>query len=233
MTTRLSRNRTPSGLATYHRQTRGGTNMGAQQDRLGEILRELGFSEADKPPRPKLTAMSPGARERVIERYRALGGIHPDPPLTTGPWDSAYSGNLIVELDESAHFNRYRAITLEPEWTQQLPWKTAYTAYAAEFEDACRKGRSHGGYWTNTSTERQFGAPGPNGELDGAGSPRWKQRALYDAMRDITALHGDVRLVRISVYDDLGGVPLGNVLSGKAPLDTEALGALIDERTLG
>lgn len=207
--------------------------MGAQQDRLGITLRELGFSESDKPPTPKLSAMGREAQEQVMDLYRALGGVHPDPPLTTGPWDSAYADNLIVELDESAHFNRYRAITLEPEWAHQLPWKSAYAAYTVEFEEACRKGRSHGGYWTNDSAERQFGPPGPNGQLDGAGSPRWKQRALYDAMRDITALHGGLRLVRLSVYDDLGGVPLGSVLSGKAPLNTDVLRALIAERTFG
>lgn len=206
--------------------------MGAQQDRLGEILRTLGFSEADKPPSPKLTAMSPDARGQVMELYRALGGVHPDPPLTTGPWDSAYSGDLIVELDESAHFNRYRATTLEPEWSQQFPWRSAYITYTTAFEDVCLKERGWGGYWTNDSAELQFGPPGANGELDGAGSPRWKQRALYDAMRDITALQGDVRLVRLSVYDDLGGVPLGSVLSDRAALDANAIRRLIDERTL-
>lgn len=207
--------------------------MGAQQDRLGGILRGIGFIEADQPPRPKLAAMPPEAREKVINLYRALGGIHPDPPLRTGPWDSAYEGNLVVELDESAHFNRYRATTLETEWAQRLPWRNSYITYAAEFEEDCRKGRGYGGYWTNASTERQFGPPGPNGVLDGAGSPRWKQRAIYDAMRDITALHGGVRMVRVSIYDDLGGVPLGTVLSGNAPMDANALTALIDQRTLG
>lgn len=207
--------------------------MGAQEKRLGRLLRTLGYTEDDKPPRPKLATMPAEAQEQVIEVYRALGGIHPDPPLITGPWDSSYLGNLVVELDESAHFNRYRATTLEPEWAQRLPWRIAYITYAAEFEEACTKGRSHGGYWTSTSTERQFGPPGPNGELDGAGSPRWKQRALYDAMRDITALHGGVRLVRLSVYDNVGGVTLGAALNSGAPSDADALAALINERTLG
>jgi hypothetical protein len=52
-------------------------------------------------------------------------------------------------------------------------------------------------------------------------------------MRDITALHGGVRMVRLSIYDSLGGVPLGAVLDGKAALNANALSALIDERTLG
>jgi hypothetical protein len=208
--------------------------MGAQEDRLAEVLHtQLGFTEADKPPRPKLTAMPPDARKQVIDLYRALGGIHPDPPLTTGSWDSAYAGNLMVELDESAHFNRYRVTTLEPAWAQHLPWHGAYAEFSVQFEDVCLKERGWGGYWTNTSTERLFGPPGPQRSLDGAGSPRWKQRALYDAMRDIAALHGIVRLVRLSVYDELGGAPLGRALSGKAPLDTESLRALIVERTFG
>ncbi len=207
--------------------------MGAQQDRLGEVLGAMGFNETDKPPRAKLTAMSQPARQQVIELYHALGGIHPDPQLTTGPWDSAYSGNLVVELDESAHFNRYRALTLKPEWAQRLPWRSDYLTYAAQFEDVCRNEGGWGGYWTNDSTERLFGPPGPPRELDGAGSPRWKQRALYDAMRDITALDGGVRLLRLSVHDNLGRVLLGDVLSGRAPLVTDALRALIDERTLG
>lgn len=52
-------------------------------------------------------------------------------------------------------------------------------------------------------------------------------------MRDITALHGGMRLLRLSVHDNLGRVLLGDVLSGRAPLVTDALRALIDERTLG
>ncbi len=119
--------------------------MGAQEKRLGHLLRTLGYTEDDKPPRPKLATMPAEAQEQVIEVYRALGGIHPGPPLITGPWDSTYLGNLVVELDESAHFNRYRATTLEPEWAQRLPWKIAYITYAAEFEEACTKGRTHGG----------------------------------------------------------------------------------------
>lgn len=52
-------------------------------------------------------------------------------------------------------------------------------------------------------------------------------------MRDITALHGGVRLVRLSVYDNVGGVTLGAALNSGAPSDADALAALINERTLG
>jgi len=207
--------------------------MGAQQQRLGEVLATLGFRQTNKCARPKLADMPPKARDYVMELYHALGGIDPNPRLTPGPWDYAYDTNLVVELDESAHFNRYRAKTLEPPWAQHLPWYIAYTTYATTFEDACLKERGWGGYWTSTSTERQFGAAGPKGVLNGSGSPRWKQRALYDAMRDITAFHGDIRLVRLSVYDEVDSVTLGDSLTSKAPLNTEALHALIAERTVG
>jgi hypothetical protein len=140
---------------------------------------------------------------------------------------------MIVELDESAHFNRYRGATLQPAWARHLPWHGAYAEFSVQFEDVCLKERGWGGYWTNTSTERLFGPPGLQRSLQGAGSPRWKQRALYDAMRDIAALHGIVRLVRLSVYDELRGSQLGRALSGKAPLDTESLRALIETRTFG
>ena len=176
--TALCRNRTPSGLATYdRRQTRGGTNMGAQQDRLGEILRELGFSEADKPPRPKLAAMSPEAQKQVMGVVPCARRCPHRSTTRNGCWDSAYT-DLVVELDESAHFNLYRAVTPEPEWAQQLPWRSAYLTYTTAFEGVCRDERGWGGYWTNTSAEQQFGPPGPPRDLEGAGSPRWKQRAL-------------------------------------------------------
>lgn len=208
--------------------------MGAQQDRLAEILRsQLGFNEVAKPRRLKLMAMPPDAQIQILDLYTALGGIQRAPQLATGPWDSSYAGALMIELDESAHFNRYRAATLAPVWAQRLPWHDAYTKFSVQFEDACLKERGWGGYWTNNSTERLFGPPGPPRSLDGAGSPRWKQRAICDAMRDISALHGIVRLVRLSVYDELDGLSLGRVLSGKAPVNAESLGALIAERTLG
>ena len=33
------------------------------------------------------------------------------------------------------------------------------------------------------------------------GSPRWKQRAFYDYLRDVVALVNRIPLIRISVYD--------------------------------
>ena len=85
---------------------------------------------------------------------------------------------------------------------------------------------------TNPSTERLFGVELEPGDLDSdGGAPRWKQRALYDAMKDAYALHHDVRLARLSVYDDVEvGVTLGEVLDGRVPTDVKGLPGLLAAR---
>jgi hypothetical protein len=77
-----------------------------------------------------------------------------------------------------------------------------------------------------------FGPPGPAGVLDGFGSPRWKQRALYDAVKDIAALHSPtLQLCRLSVWDRVGDTTLGDVLAG-ATVDLPQLVEFIGRRTL-
>lgn len=118
--------------------------MGAQQRPLGEVLHTLGFREAGKHPRPKFADMPATARDHIIELYHALGGVDPAPRLAPGAWDYSYDADLAVDLDESAHFNRYREVTLAPAWAQRLPWHGAYTTYSTEFENVCLKERGWG-----------------------------------------------------------------------------------------
>lgn len=67
---------------------------------------------------------------------------------------------------------------------------------------------------------------GPAGDLRGDGAPRWKQRALYDAIKDTApATELDVRLARVSVYDHVHGAQLGLVLEGFARV---ALAAVVE-----
>jgi hypothetical protein len=72
---------------------------------------------------------------------------------------------------------------------------------------------------------------GPPGHLEGLGAPRWKQRALYDALKDTAVITNGVRLARVATHDAAGGVRLGLILDGNAPLDTPAIRALVDART--
>jgi len=81
---------------------------------------------------------------------------------------------------------------------------------------------------TNDSCETLFGAADPPGAFTRVGAPRWKQRALYDAMKDLIALKTpEVSLVRLATVDVVAGVKLGDALEGRAALDLAALADLV------
>lgn len=148
--------------------------------------------------------------------------------LAPGPWDLAYRDGLLVELDEELHFHRYRLITLAKPWTASLRWTVPYRRYAVEREHRAGTG---GRRWTSPSAERMFGAPDPDGNFDAAGAPRWKQRALYDAMKDAAAAGGQVRLARVSIYDHVDGVALNDVLYGRARVPASAVAEFVNYRS--
>ena len=177
-----------------------------------------------------MTSPGPVAAE-VLDLYRSLGGKADTPTLCPGGWDLAFAGGLVVELDEELHFNRYRAVTLAASWESGLPWAADYQVHCAKHEPACLAAGVWGKRWTNASAAAMFlgGAPG---DLDGGGAPRWKQRALYDALKDtVTLLASGVRLARVATHDQLNGVTLGTVLDGLAPIDAGAVRSLVDART--
>lgn len=77
-----------------------------------------------------------------------------------------------------------------------------------------------------------FGSGAPAGELEAEGGAlRWKQRALYDAIKDAAAMQRDLRVARLSVYDDVSGVLLGAALEGRQVIDVDKLLALLADRT--
>ena len=172
------------------------------------------------------------ARSRVLELYRALGGTAESMvAFRPGVWDIVVADGVIVELDEEQHFNRYRGVTLAPSWNDALPWTDHYRRYCDEFEAAALRKAKRGGYWASPSTERMFGPADAPGEFGPSGSPRWKQRALYDAMRDVLAESGAVTLSRVAVWDEVGDTTLARMLDGRAPDDHDAVAELIEKRT--
>ena len=66
-------------------------------------------------------------------------------------------------------------------------------------------GGSGGKRWTNPSAEKMSGPADQNGVIGRHGAPRWKQRALYDAMKYAAGAAGQVRLARLSIYDQIDG----------------------------
>ena len=115
--------------------------------------------------------------------HATLGGRDESPQLRPGSWDLAFDGELLIELDEELHFNRYRSVTLRRDWTTALPWRNDYLRYCRDREVDCLAAGSWGKRWSNPSCEAMFGPGDPSGVFRQGGAPRWKQRALYDAIK--------------------------------------------------
>lgn len=128
-------------------------------------------------------------------------------------WDIVFDG-IAVELDEQLHFNRYRALTLGSGVYRRLPNFPAagYATLCRQREAACLRAGSYGGKWSNPSCERQFGPAGPLGDLQGAGAPRWKQRAFYDFLKDLAPLALGLPVARLAIWEPLPGDPGGRLL---------------------
>lgn len=198
---------------------------------LAALLSDTGLTVVPgRPAAPRLESLPSPLRDDVLEVYRKLGGRSHRPALRPGAWDLALASGAVVELDEELHFNRYRALTLERPWSAGLPWREDYLGMCREYEQECIRAGSWGKRWTNPSCEAMFGPPGPAGDL-GVGAPRWKQRALYDAIKDAQAAVGaGPPLVRLAVHDSVGGTTLGAALEGRAAAEPNALRELVDRR---
>ena len=205
---------------------------GKRAEVLKSILLDAGLEAGGSAPAPpRLADLPTPLADEVVGLYRALGGPEEAPALRPGSWDLVFGGALVVELDEELHFNRYRALTLSASWATGLPWTETFGAFCVAHEDECLSAGTWGKRWTNPSCERMFGPAGAVGDLMGAGAPRWKQRALYDAMKDAASSgDGGVRLARVSVHDAVDGNRLWDVLGGPASVSPAAIRALVEAR---
>jgi hypothetical protein len=200
--------------------------------RLADLLGEAGVLAVPMAmPAPRLNGLPPEFADDIVDLYRSLGGKQLRPVLRPGAWDLAIEGDVLIELDEELHFNRYRLATLKRGWTRALPWREAYLGYCDAHEGKCTSAGSWGKRWTNPSCESMFGVPGPAGDLAGDGAPRWKQRALYDAMKDAHAAANGVRLARLSVHDRIGDLRLGDILEGAVFANMTGIADLARART--
>ena len=199
---------------------------------LMTLLVQAGFRPKAAPRAPRLHEVSPDIAGRVLEIYAEFGGTVSEPQLRPGGWDIFLEGDLAVELDEELHFNRYRGMTLEPDWTMSLPWREEYCQLAVSHEAVCLRAGQWGKRWTNESCEKMFGPAGAPGDFDDGGAPRWKQRALYDAVNDAAALScPGVRLARVSVFDRIDGVEVSSLLDGSRSVAPELIANFVKRRT--
>jgi hypothetical protein len=212
--------------------------VGKRASALGTVLQEaLGDSAAVA--RPDLeSVVAAGLADEVFETYQRLGGVHDEPRVQPGPWDFQFE-DVVVELDEENHFNRYRLATLySPTYTiETFTGLDLYRGWCSSRESHCQ---THGGYWANESSEREFGPPGEKGQLAGDGSPRWKQRAFYDYIKDLAPRAIGVPISRIAIWDvvsvdgDRSSVDglLSSWATGSKPssAEVEAITTLIESR---
>ncbi len=205
---------------------------GARAAVLERLLVTAGYRPAARPPPPRLESLTADSCESVINLYRALGGPSDVPRLRPGAWDLSFDDGLVVELDEELHFNRYRGQTLDAASAARLPWRDDYAEFCSRHEPACLAAGRWGSRWSTPSSAALFGASDPPGVFGTGGSARWKQRALYDAAKDIWCADGQIRLARVSVHDLGVSQLLGRTLHGVADgPELERLARLVRDRS--
>lgn len=180
--------------------------VGWREEVLRQRLGRAGYPLAKKAvPFPTETLISNSRLSGEVQRvYRALGGLGQFVVGIRRDWDITIGG-VAVELDEEQHFNRYRLLTLGSPIYKELKLfpLEAYQSYCRAHERECLKKARVGNFWSNVSCERQYGAPSGQGDLAGNGSPRWKQRAFYDFVKDLTPLLLHVPMSRVCVWDSI------------------------------
>lgn len=151
--------------------------------------------------------------EDAYSMYKRLGGQYLEVPCGYGKWDIPTS-DFIIELDEERHFNHYRLETLSsPIYLKSKLFSADdYKNYCKEHEEDCLKAAGWGKNWMNDSTEKMFVKSGEKKDLSGNGSSRWRQRAYYDYLKDITAKIKGVPVIRISIYDNYEGKTINELL---------------------
>ena len=140
-----------------------------------------------------------GYYDDIVNVYHRLGGILTTIPSRVREYDID-TPNFIIELDEENHFNRYRLSTLQSDVyndNHNLDVEL-YKGYCKSYENKCC---THGKYASSNSTNKQFGKSVVDGDLKDVNRTRWKQRAFYDYIKDITSLVIGVPIIRISIYE--------------------------------
>lgn len=205
--------------------------MPEKQNALRHLLAGTGRVHGRTLARPTLDDLSKSPLRQVVEDcYRRLGGIGAEIPLRLGNWDAEYDG-IAVELDEQLHFNRYRLITLESPVYSELPSfpLKGYRGFCVSREAECLRAGSYGGKWSNSSCSKQFGCPSAQGDLNGNGAPRWKQRAYYDFVKDLSPFLLGMQVARISIWDILEeDTGRRSVLDALQKPDVSTAAALVD-----
>jgi hypothetical protein len=173
-----------------------------------------------------------------LETYKNLGGLQPFPELTFEVPFLEF-GRFCVLLDEPIHFNRYRAKTLRSSFYESLSSFPAmkYRTYSRNYESECLKVGASKPLWTNTEAELHFGPSQLSGDLGLSGASGWKMIALNDYTTDLICRKRKIRLLRLSVWDDLmvqnNLKRINELLMSPGTQATEQILKLVDRKMIG
>ena len=189
--------------------------MGKRQDYLKEIcLRKFGKGSHKRPSRNEI--LESNFLNTIKIAYKQLNGQFETPPTRIGPWD-INTKDFIIELDEERHFNRYRLLTLKSEFYKNWDLFNVekYKEFCVKYEQKCLETAGWAGNWKNNSTEKQFGKSNAEKNLTENGSSRWKQRAYYDFVKDISSLIIKIPIIRISIYEKIDSFMIDELIKQK------------------
>lgn len=200
--------------------------MGERQALLKSLAEDIYDNSSIKTPKISIFEIEYSGLISEVERiYYALGGTSEQVPLNYGAWDIPLK-DFCIELDEERHFNRYRFETLTSSIYKDYSFFSVsnYREYCLMNEDQCLKSASWGNNWRTNSSDKLFIVSGDNGDLSKNGSSRWRQRAFYDFIKDLTFFIRKVPVLRVSIYDTYNGNTVNEMLIKK---DVQNLRALL------
>lgn len=191
--------------------------MGERQALLKSLAEDIYDNSLVKTPKLSIFEIEYSGLMNEVERiYSALGGTSEQVPLNYGTWDISLK-DFCIELDEERHFNRYRFETLASSVYKDYSFFSVsnYREYCLKNEGRCLKSASWGNNWKTNSSDKLFIVSGDNGDLSKNGSSRWRQRAFYDFVKDLTSVVRKVPVLRVSIYDNYNGNTVNEMLIKK------------------
>jgi hypothetical protein len=182
-----------------------GTKRSIREENFRKILLSKYLPNEELNPKFSMWELNGSYPEKTfLETYRALEGkdVFPETSFTVPFMEF---GRFSVVFDDAIHFNRYRAKTLRSSFYENISSfpLMKYRSYCRKYESECLKSGTARPEWTNREAEQYFGVGEAPGDLGLSGSPGWKLTALTDFATDLIARQRKIRLLRISVWDDI------------------------------
>ena len=175
-------------------------------------------------------------KNEVIDCYKNLGGQFQEPFIKANNWEIVLENEVIILLDDTLHFNRYRLQTLRSEIYSNMPDfpLEPYRNFCRKNESECIKSGLAGNNWTFPFAEKQFGKAEEKGDFAKNGAPAWKLRAFSDFLQDVSSLILKKKLLRLSVYQQLminrQLYKIGDILMAGSPEQNKSLQNYIDRK---